>query len=402
MLLQTLGGLALQGSSFHRPKPLLLLAYLAIEGPKSRRELAEVFFMDSRDARDSLSTALRRLQQGAQGCIELQGEKVCAVVPCDAKELLQAFSSDDVARVLALYRGPFLEGIDLSAGEELEEWIYQTREFLAMQMRQALLDLAGQALQTGDTRLAMLHAEQALMLPGAPELESEDYVRFYPLLHRTGSSKAAELRKAAEQYGVTIQLASPPEPADRHRPQHVRHNLPVLLTSFIGRDPELFDITEVLAAPDGRLLTLHGPGGVGKTRLALQAAHEHLQSGLFSDGIFFVPLDAVSDPELVPVSIAETLELPLQGETDAFTAVKQYIAEGRMLLVLDNFEHLMPASRRLTELLTACPNLTLIVTSRERLNLKSEWVLPIQGLATPADNAPLEEAAYTDALQLFT
>ena len=273
MYLRTLGGLALEGSDFRRPQLLLLLAYLALEGSKSRRELADLFYLHTHDPRDSLSTALRRLRQGTEGRVKIQGEKVHTVVQCDAKSLLMAFSANESTNVLTLYRGPFLQGIDLSPSEELEEWIYQTRESLALRVRHVLVGLAERAVQVGDARTAAQHAETALTLPGAPELEPEDLAHFYPLLHKAGSPKAAEVRKAAEKYGLRLTEAHSNAPKSETSAPQARHNLPVLLTSFIGRDPELLDIAEVLASPDGRLLTLHGPGGVGKTRLALQAGH---------------------------------------------------------------------------------------------------------------------------------
>ncbi|MDQ3396908.1 MAG: AAA family ATPase, partial [Deinococcota bacterium] len=399
MYLKTLGELTLEGGSFGRYTPLLLLAFLAIGGPKSRRELADLFYIDAKDPRDSLSTTLRRLQQGVPGSIKLEGRRVHAAIACDVLDLQAALNEGKLIQAVELYRGPFLQGLDGELGEELEEWVYHTRELLAVRVRQALLDIAEQAAGQGDKRTAARCAEAAYMLTCAPELEPEDSMRLYPLLKGAGSPKAAALRKEAEAYGISL-FEQEAKPRVDNEQRRTRHNLPVLLTSFVGRDQELLEIADVLTRSGGRLLTLHGPGGIGKTRLALRAACQQLEGEPFLDGVFFVPLDAVTAPDFMTASIAEALGLsPKDG--DALTSLKRHIAARRVLLVLDNFEHLMPASRLLPELLKACPNLTLIVTSRERLNLEAEWVLPLAGLPVPGDGVAVDDAQYADALNLF-
>ena len=149
-----------------------------------------------------------------------------------------------------------------------------------------------------------------------------------------------------------------------------RTNLPVPATPFLGRTGELDALADLLRASEPRLLTLTGPGGVGKTRLALQAAGAAADS--FADGVFWVPLAPLDDPQLVLPTVAQALG----AEQD----VAGHIADRSLLLVLDNFEHLTDAADDVAALLTACPRLHLLVTSREVLRLPGEQAYPVTEL----------------------
>jgi len=405
--LQTLGGLALHGSSLGRPKPLLLLTYLALEGAKDRHHLAELFWPDAAEPMNSLRVALAHLRAAAPGSFENKGTGLTAEVEADAVALLRALDARELVRATELYRGAFLEGFYLAGiGSELEEWVYSTREFLGGRVREAWLGLAERDAAVGDFRAAARRAEAALKLPGAPPPEPEGLERLYRLLVAGDSPRARDLQKEARSYGLDLSFTQ--DEARRHlQPSGERsaggspHNLPLRATSFVGRDPELIELAKLLADPDTRLITLVGVGGVGKTRLALQAAHGEVQGGRFEGGVYFIPLDALTDPGLIPAEIARALGVGLPGLDRPLVELTQALAGRRLLLLLDNFEHLMAGADVLSTLLTACLALKLLVTSRERLNLEGEQLFQVEGLPLPRMTLTPEEAAYGDAVQLF-
>lgn len=149
-----------------------------------------------------------------------------------------------------------------------------------------------------------------------------------------------------------------------------------------GRHPEKAEIKRLLAAT--RLLTLTGAGGAGKTRLALQVASEVVEQ--FSDGVWLVELGPLFDATLVPRTVAATLGVPEQPEAPIFTTLKDYLRERRLLLILDNCEHLIGASAELAEaLLQACPNVRILATSREALGIPGEtaWRAPSPTAPSP-------------------
>jgi predicted ATPase len=169
-------------------------------------------------------------------------------------------------------------------------------------------------------------------------------------------------------------------------------------TPFIGRDRELEQIAGLLTRPSCRLLTLVGAGGIGKTRLALQVATS--QQAHFVDGVAFVALTSIDSPDFLPASIGAALEIPFFGPEAPLLQIMRSLRDKQLLLVMDNFEHLLDAVGCLTELLQAAPHLKILVTSRERLNLREEWVFPLNGLSYPAAPAANSLENYS-AVQLF-
>lgn len=163
------------------------------------------------------------------------------------------------------------------------------------------------------------------------------------------------------------------------------HHLPTEQTSFVGREQELTKLTRRLTDPTCRLLTLTGPGGIGKTRLALEVAARLLAAEHFPGGAYFVPLAGVPSAAYLVSSMTERLGLSLQRGSDPQEQLLQSLAGRRQptLLVLDNFEHLVSRAELVTAILQAAPVVKLLVTSRERLNLRDEWLLDLRGLPFP-------------------
>jgi predicted ATPase len=201
-----------------------------------------------------------------------------------------------------------------------------------------------------------------------------------------------------------FQLVSPDLPSDfppLRTLDTYRNNLPLQPTPLIGREKEVAEVCERLSRPELRLLTLTGAGGTGKTRLALQAAAELTED--FEDGILFVALAAIRDPQLVVGALAGTLGVKEAGGQPLLESLEYYLGEKRMLLLVDNFEHLLEAAPKVSEMLSGAPNLKVLVTSRIPLRLygEHEYSVPPLALPDPERLPTVETLTHYEAVRLF-
>jgi len=178
------------------------------------------------------------------------------------------------------------------------------------------------------------------------------------------------------------------------------NNLPRQTTEFLGREAELAAIHLMLDSPTTRLLTVTGPGGAGKTRIALQAAAEALDR--FPDGVFFIDLSAERDPDSVFDAVARALDIAVSGGSDALDVLGARLRDSRMLLVLDNFEQVTAAAVGLSELLQHAPQIKVLVTSRETLRVRAERVFPVPSLSLPHPDDDASVIAESESVALFT
>lgn len=428
---------------FESDKVRALLTYLAVEAhaPQRREYLAYLLWPDSPHAKAlaNLRQALANLRkalgdQQAQPPFLLRSAKELQFNPessyrldvaefrrllAEADPLPAAASDlnrDQVERLqqaATLYEGPFLAQFSLRDSDPFEEWLQGVRGQLQREALWVLAALLAHAMQAGQVEQAHHLARRWRAVEPLSEEPYRQLIRLHVQRHEADAALACynELCAALAQEGMepsaeTVRLAEairslPPvalattaDPAPQPAPLTAR---PGLSIPCIGRQRELRRIGNTLAADGQRLLTLIGLGGMGKTRLAVQVAEECAH--LFPDGIYFVPLAGVHQPEFLLSALASALYLPLNEGTDPKAQLLNYLAHKRILLLLDSFEHLTEAGPLLVELLQRTAHLKLLVTSRERLKLPEEWSLLVEGLDfPPAGETRIDEY---DAVKLF-
>jgi len=253
-------------------------------------------------------------------------------------------------------------------------------------------------------RLARLldsaHGEQILLSSTVAGLAREDLPEAVTL-QALGEFRLRDILQPEEVF----QLCHPAlrgEFPPLNTPGSLPHNLPTHPTPFLGREREVDEIGALLLQPGVRLVTLTGPGGVGKTRLGLRVAAEALES--FPDGAFMVDLARQTDPGLVPSATATALGLREQPGETLTRSLAGYLRERRLLLLFDNFEHVLSAATLIADLLAEAPGLQVLATSRARLGLQAEHEYRVEPLPIPDPETlpPLAELARYDAIELFT
>jgi hypothetical protein len=218
MRLLTLGQLQLESASLTRPKPLLLLAYLNLEGIRARRDVAALFWGGIKDPMQGLRVALVQINKDAPKAVQSDQYRVWSELETDLSQMCSAFDEQRFEAGLSLYQGPFLDGLDTSScNEELEEWIWQTRERVADRVRGAHLALAERAAAAGDHRRAAQHAEAAYLLRAAPEPTLRQLEHFHRFFQAAGSVHAEHVAREAKTFGV--HLDSSPEVALTQTPE---------------------------------------------------------------------------------------------------------------------------------------------------------------------------------------
>jgi predicted ATPase/class 3 adenylate cyclase len=260
-------------------------------------------------------------------------------------------------------------------------------------------DYFGPALNRVSRLLSAGHGGQTLLSLATQELV-RDALPVDASLEDLGERRLKDLFRPERVFQVT----TPDLPSDfppLRTLENLRNNLPLQATPLVGREREVGEVCERLRQEDIRLLTLTGPGGTGKTRLALQAAADVLED--FEDGVFFVPLAAVTDPGLFYTEIAGALGLRESGDVALEDLLKEYVVHRKLLLLLDNFEQILSAVPLVGELLSAAPHLKVLATSRIPLGLYGEHDYAVPPLSVPDTKRlpPIEVLSQYEAVRLF-
>jgi predicted ATPase/DNA-binding SARP family transcriptional activator len=430
----TLDGQPITG--FEANKVRALLAYLAVEAhrPHSRDELIGLLWPDQPDAtaRANLRQALANLRNAigdrtaeapflatTSDSVQFQRTQQCSIDVVVFTELIAACKAhvhrrletcrscaQRLQQTVELYRGDFLAQFVQSGSEAFEEWTLIQRERLHRDVLDALYALAEHHDRRSEYDRVRHYAARQLELDPWREEAHRQLMRALAL---SGQRSAALAQYEKCQRVLAEELGVPPSKettalfakikADELAREERRHNLPAALTPLLGREHELGEIDRLLEMPACRLVTLIGPGGIGKTHLALQAATEHI--GAFTHGVYFVSLDSLDVPEYIVTAVAAALQLTFSEQQDFQTQLFDALHDRDVLLVLDNFEHLLEGGTGLiADLLQHAPQVTVLVTSRERLNINGEWILNIGGLRVPPDSVVDQIEDYS-AVKLF-
>jgi predicted ATPase/DNA-binding SARP family transcriptional activator len=418
---------------------LLALLTLRHDGEVERPWLAGVLWPDRPTDRGLALlrrelTDLRRALGPAAHCLRSPTPHTLSLeltaAAADVVAFDQAVTGDDAAsleRAVTLYRGPLLEGW----GEV--EWVFQEREIREQAYLGALQRLAAQAMARGEHEAAERHLRravaidplresaqrllmQALAAGGNTTAAMQAYQELRQrLLQEINAEPDAQTRalfehlraearhRAAASPGTTRcqQRDRPGQLPPRPLPETAAPPLPLPLTSFVGREDQIAEVEQLLAAH--RLVTLTGSGGCGKTRLALQVAAQMAES--FPDGVRLVALAALSDPALLPHALLTGLGLQETAGRPLTQTLGEYLQPRQLLLVLDNCEHLVEAcSHWVATLLQRCPQLRVLATSRETLRTAGEtpYRVPPLSLPDPRHFPSLERLTQYEAVRLFS
>ncbi|MBI3960509.1 MAG: hypothetical protein HY328_16990 [Chloroflexi bacterium] len=432
--------------SFRLRKSLALLIYLAVtRQPHSRDKLATLLWpgYDQSTTRAYLRKALSLLQQDLPGdWLEIDRHQVALRAGSnfwlDAAEYGRLVNGaghgnlDALEHAAALYAADFLDGFSLPDAEGFEEWRLHEAETLRGQLIQLLKEVSDRLTGQGEVSRALVYARRRVALDAYDEAAHVAVMRLCEASGQIGQAiRQYEncLRLLREEVGVQpapettavyreivengrrngVQNVPLPASIPGDVPPGPPSNLPYLPTSFVGREEELAQIAQRLADPACRLLTLIGPGGMGKSRLAIEAAALALADNpeTFPDGVWFVPLAAIENRDGLIGQLADTFQLPFARMGDPFPELLKRLGPKRLLIVLDNCEQLVEYAPLFSQLLAAAGGVKLLITSRERLNLPEEWLIHLHGLAVPPDPESVPagqgiEAADAPALTLFS
>ncbi|MEZ4713391.1 MAG: BTAD domain-containing putative transcriptional regulator [Caldilineaceae bacterium] len=422
---------------FRTRKAQALLIYLAVtERSWTRDALATLFWPETDDAsaRKNLRDILPPLRRQLAGYLLIDGEMIglnmSGQSKCDVlnfrtvlEKQLQNIDTNTLAETLHLYGGAFLEGFATSRiSADFEMWALRERERLHQLALMGFTTLCRRQQENGAYEAALVTNRQLLKF--APWDEAS-HRRQMLLLAQSGQQAAAlahfdacrhilaeeldaepdaetvalyEQIKAGRALGEPAQPAASPSPT-APGPQPPPHNLPRQLTSLIGRAGDIDAVQQLLKEESTALLTLVGQGGVGKTRLALAVAQQWRTHAapFFPDGIWFVPLAGIAAgeqaTEQIVGAIAQAMGVTLGGAAPLSQQLIRALQGQQLLLVLDNFEHLVAEQAFLLEIVQTAQQVKILITSREQLHLHAERLYPVSGLLVP-ETAELSEQSH--------
>lgn len=433
-------------------KAIALLAYLVLEqGVQSRDTLAALFWpeYDQKRARANLRYLLWRMRQSVgEAWLRTDGDQVAlnsvGRIHVDVAEFRRhvtawrahthqageycAACTDSLKAATQLNRGDFLQGFTLEDSAQFDDWQFFQAEGLRRELAAVIEALVEQEIARQGYEEAIDYARRWLAMDPLHEPASRALMKLYAWsgqleaairqFHHCAQSLQeeigvepdeetqqlyAQIRNRRFPLGLPHKGKNVPSPEPMPREAATPGNLPSAPATFVGRQSQLEQISQRLADASVQLLTIVGPGGIGKTALALQAGR--LAQSNFPDGVWFVSLAGLSSSAQVALTLFGVLQVPADSGSPAHQQLFAHLRHKQKLLILDNFEDVLSAAEFVAELLHKCPKVKLIVTSRERLNLRNEWLLILGSLTYPDSpaNAGKDAAswAHYSALRFF-
>ena len=411
-------------TGFESDKTRALLVYLAVEAERAHRRerLAGLLWPERSEttARSYLRRVLANLRrvihdhETAPPFLRIDRQTIQfnqeSDYWLDFQTLLPALQPDESGQIpikeleqaIGYYEGTFLEGFSLPESIAFEEWMLLQREQVERGMQDGFQHLVSASEQRGEYCQAISFARRWVDLVPWDEGAHQELMRLY-FQNGQRSQALAQYTRCRQllwdELGVTPSAETEILYQSIHQDQfeqdlvhkrdfdtEIPNNLPRNLTSLVGRSEEIDGILDLIVDQNTRLITISGLGGTGKTRLALAVAG-HYQRQVFSpelthfpDGVYFVSLVGLSSADQIPAAICNALQISLVSGTKGLLS---FLSRKKMLIILDNFEHLLDGADLIVDVLEAAPQLQLLVTSRERLRLREEQVIPLLGLPYP-------------------
>ena len=321
-----------------------------------------------------------------------------------------------LAESVKLYRHHFLTGFNLKNAPTFDQWSMSKADELRYKLTEALTLLTEDYCLLGDAESALQYARRLVTLDPLNDSAHRQLMQVYSQL---GQHNAALKQYQAFEQTLRKEMGLDPQPETRALYKQIRkgemrqvqvgikretvtpqNNLPPQLTSFIGREQQQTEIVNLMGA--NRLVTLTGSGGVGKTRLSLQVAAKLIHH--YPDGVWFIELAPLAKPELIPQTILSALHLGEQAGKTPLQILEEQFSNKKLLLILDNCEHLIEASARVAyTLLMSAPKIAILVTSREALGVSGElsWLVPSLSLPDLKSNLTFEQLTQYESIRLF-
>ncbi|HEY3288980.1 MAG TPA: BTAD domain-containing putative transcriptional regulator, partial [Anaerolineae bacterium] len=434
MLRVSLDGQPVVGFESNKTRALLVFLAVEAEHPHSREKLAGLFWPDQPEqvARNNLRQSIANLrhaigdQSGDRAFLSVTRESVQfnaskdtwldaitftgLILACDKhahrNPLTCQSCADRLLQASQLYRGNFLDQFFVNDSNAFEEWALVKREELRRLALQTFYRLASLYERSAKFELAFEYASRQLALDPWREEAHRQAMRALALggqrsvalaQYETCRHVLADELNAKPSHETTAlyeQIRSEASVVTYQAGESLPTALPVSATPFIGRDKEMAEIAQLLENPSCRLITLIGLGGIGKTRLAIQAASQLAVT--FDGGVCYVSLAPLNSSEHIVGAIADSIKFAFSSQQDPAEQLLQNLQDLKhdILLLLDNFEHLLAGAGFISEIIRRAPRVTLLVTSRERLNVSGEWTYEVLGLQVP-DVEPDEGCSAT-------